>query len=219
MRRIRTLLWLLGCVWLGLSLGLVTIQAADSPETVEKMVRRRRMQQLMNPELERRRANAHWNPYADGRGRTAPGTEGTVVGDQSLLVNPVFRIASAPPPDPVGSLAVGNTLYDYQHDLTMHHQVGRCANGTIVHFSWMFWDKIPASIDDPDRFVSYSSYTIGTGFNQPYNGVTISLGTFARGGYCGGEPDGDNAWHASFHQKAEAGSPYSSWHLYFPTPG
>ncbi|MEW5701996.1 MAG: hypothetical protein AB1792_07190, partial [Candidatus Zixiibacteriota bacterium] len=30
---------------------------------------------------------------------------------------------------------------------------------------------------------------------------------------------GDNAWHASFHQKAEAGSPYSSWHLYFPTPG
>ncbi|MEW5701918.1 MAG: hypothetical protein AB1792_06795 [Candidatus Zixiibacteriota bacterium] len=205
---------------LAAAIGGVAAWAADSPQTVEKMIKQRRMKQLMNTERYRMTPNVRWGYRVDGGTNPfAAGSGMSIVNDNGYAVNPMFQAAGVPPPDPVGSLAVGNTSYDYQHNSTMHHEVGRWATGTIVHFTWMFWDKVPPDIEDADRFVSYSSYTIGGGFNQPYNGVTISLGVFARGGYCGGEPDGDNAWHASFHQKAEAGSPYSSWHLYFPTPG
>jgi len=196
-------------------------QAADSPETVEKMIKKRRIKQLQNSERYRMTPNIHWAYLADGGGPN-PHVDfnSSIISDNGYAVNPAFRTYGTPPPDPTGSIAISNTSYDYQHNSSQGYQTGRLAGNDIVHFIWMYWNIIPPSIDNADRFVNYGSYTISTStLNQGYGGTTVSLGVTARGGYCGGEVDDDNCFHAAFHQRAVADTAYTSWHVWFPTPG
>ncbi|MEW5702615.1 MAG: hypothetical protein AB1792_10340 [Candidatus Zixiibacteriota bacterium] len=171
-------------------------------------------------ERARRETNAHAGFRVDGGG-VNPWAErkSAAVDDGGLRVNPAFTTAGMPPPDPVGSLAFASTSYDYQHNLSQGYQTARVAGADIVHFTWTGWTHIPLSIEDADRFVCYSSYRFGVGFNQPYNGVCGWGDVYTRGGYGNGDVDDQNCFHEFLHQRAEAGIPYTSWHLYYPTPG
>jgi len=212
--------WSLAMV-VGLAVGLVSLQAADSPETVEKMIHKRRIKQLQNSERYRMTPNIHWGYLADGGGPN-PNVDlnSSIVNDNGYAVNPVFRTYGAPPPDPLNSIPISITFYEHQHNSAQGYQTGRLAGNDIVHFIWTYWDHLPLPGLDPDRLVNYGSYTIsGMYLIQGYGGVEVSQGIWARGGYCGGEVDDDNCFHGAFHQRAFAGSPYTQWHLYFPTPG
>ncbi|HUU46275.1 MAG TPA: hypothetical protein VM118_11150 [Acidobacteriota bacterium] len=121
---------------------------------------------------------------------------------------------------PSPGIAIGITSYDSQHNSAQGHQVASNPGSETVHFAWTMWDVIPSSADETNRFVNYNSWDKPSGTtNQGFNGTSISLGEFARGGMVRIDVDSENRCHAAFHQRIERNYPYSVWCIYFPIEG
>ncbi|HUU45041.1 MAG TPA: hypothetical protein VM118_04845 [Acidobacteriota bacterium] len=207
-------------VCLAVGLSGTAIYAVDSPETLRKIEQKRR--------FARRGVLERWEHYRQNYldYRKIP-----LLGASSgSSVDPLSRSAvddirsgasllSAMDVDTIDSpgLVIGITSQDAQANYALGHQVAASAGGWLVHFVWTMWDHIPESVNDNDRFVNYNSYDgYSHAFNQGFNGTSISLGEFARGGFPRIDTDSLDLAHVVLQQRIEEGCPYSSWHLYFP---
>jgi len=116
-------------------------------------------------------------------------------------------------------IQMGITSWDQQHLYSQGHQVAKNPGANTVHFCWTMWDQVP-STPDYIRFVNYSSWDVPTGtWNQGDDGVCVSLGDFAYGGYSRIDIDRDNLAHLTLSQAIEQVSPLNTWHLLFPIEG
>jgi hypothetical protein len=116
-------------------------------------------------------------------------------------------------------LPVATTYWEYQHNNSGGHQIGRVPGSDVVHFTWTEWDHIPVSLTDLDRFVHYGSYSIGAAtLNQGFGGAAVSIDAQARGGFSNLAIDPDNTAHVALHQ-LEMLPDSRSWALWFPIPG
>ncbi|MEW5701053.1 MAG: hypothetical protein AB1792_02320 [Candidatus Zixiibacteriota bacterium] len=149
----------------------------------------------------------------------SPPTDHSVVADGSARVSPFFRTAGTPPPLAPG-LHFANTFWDLQHYHSSGYQTARWAGAERVHFAWMEMDPYIGEPEGPDWFVAYTRYNMNTAsWEYPFGGVILSLGVHARAKSPNLAADDDDLAHLAFHQRAEAGAPYTSWHVFVPLPG
>ena len=121
---------------------------------------------------------------------------------------------------PSPGITIGITSYDSQHNYAQGHQVATNPGSETVHFAWTMWDIIPSAGDDANRFVNYCSWDmLNEIILQGPNGVSVTLGEFARGGFVRMDVDSDNLCHAVLHQRLSWDHDYSAWHLLFPIEG
>ncbi|MBI3872289.1 MAG: hypothetical protein HY304_04325 [candidate division Zixibacteria bacterium] len=206
---------------LAAAVGGVAVHAADSPQTVEKMIQQRRLSQYTSV-MERRQKelNIRYSHRIDGGGdEVVQDNNASIVNDNGMSVSPMLGAAGARTSS-VG-VSMAETSYDYQHNESSGWQTGRFpANSDIVHFIYMEWPIIPADVNDNSRFVYADWYSISGGnFTQPFNGAQISLDNVSRGGYPDLAIGKYNNFHGSFHQRPDPSLPYTSWHAWAPTPG
>ncbi|MCH8992470.1 MAG: hypothetical protein IIA44_12080 [Acidobacteria bacterium] len=203
--------------------GTQVATAASSPEAMEKIERQRRLRRLGVLERKPRLVDARRTPLIDGgpsqgeaRDRSR---EASQVDDRPRAASQFSGTRKSALPSP--GLAIGLTYYDYQHNASQGYQVGRLSGSDVVHFCWTAWDHEPASINDADRFVHYNSWDdVSMTLNQGFNGSAISLGDFARAGFCELALSEGNLARVAYHQKPDPGSPlYTIWSYYFPAEG
>jgi len=199
----------------------VAVQAVDSPETLAKRKLQREINQRRNDERKRQETNLAWvsSRYIDGSSSLNLSFDSPIIRETSHP-GTGFTSSSAVPPPPSPGLAIGQSSYDYQHNDSQGYQTARISGADIVHFVWMAWDRIPASVDDNDRYVAYNSYTISTAtLNQGFGGAFVGLGVLARAGYINMDVGTGNEASVSCHQREDVSLPYNPWHLGFPIPG
>jgi len=120
---------------------------------------------------------------------------------------------------PSPGIQIGITSWDMQHYASQGHQVATNPGSETVHFGWTMWD---AYYGDPwdERYVNYCSWDKpSASSNQGSNGVSVSLGDFARGGFVRIDVDGSNLCQMTLYQRIDWDWPYSAWHLQFPIEG
>jgi hypothetical protein len=199
----------------------VAVQAVDSPETLAKRKLQREINQRRNDERKRQETNLAWvsSRYIDGSSSSLNLNFDSPIIRESSHPGTGFSSSSAVPPPPSPGLAIGQSSYDYQHNDSQGYQTARISGADLVHFVWMAWDRIPASVDDNDRYVAYNSYTISTNtLNQGFGGQFVGLGVLARAGYINMDAGTNNEGAVSCHQREDVSLPYNPWHLEFSAP-
>lgn len=199
----------------------VAVQAVDSPETLAKRKLQREINQRRNDERKRQETNLAWvsSRYIDGSSSLNLSFDSPIIRETSHP-GTGFTSSNNPPPPASPGLPIGQSSYDYQHNNSSGYQTARTSGADIVHFVWMAWDRIPASVDDNDRYVAYNSYTISTNtLNQGFGGDFVGLGVLARAGYINMDVGTGNEASVSCHQREDVSLPYNPWHLDFPAPG
>lgn len=167
----------------------------------------------------RQQYDVHFGVPADAKNTNSISFDRPALSESPTLQGRQISSATAPPP-PSPGLVIGQSSYDYQHNLSQGYQVARTAGADVVHFTWMAWNRIPTSIDDNDRYLGYNSYTISTNtINQGFGGVFCGLGELARAGYANIAVGDGNDAAVACHQREDAALPYNPWHLHYGTPG
>jgi len=120
-------------------------------------------------------------------------------------------------------LQVASTLYDYQHNDAVPHQIATNGSGQYVHFAWTHYTYL--SHLKEGLTVNFNIYNSATGafLSDPsaYGGAILSGAgadtIYARGGFASIDADDDGRAIVSFHQRSVAQQQsvgdYSSWVL------
>lgn len=167
----------------------------------------------------RQQYDVHYGVPADAKRPTDFSFDRPVI-SESVPTQRGQNLSASSPPPPSPGLAIGQSSYDYQHNLSQGYQVARTPGADIVHFTWMAWDRIPTSIDDNDRYLGYNSYTISTNtINQGFGGAFVGLGVLARSGYANIAVSDGNEAAVACHQREDVSLPYNPWRLAYPIPG
>ncbi|HUU45040.1 MAG TPA: hypothetical protein VM118_04840 [Acidobacteriota bacterium] len=210
-------------VCLAVIVGGTAILAVDSPETLRKIEQKRR--------FARRGVTQRWDEYRkdyrdyrnipllEARGPATSVMPSPAVVDDGQTGASLLSVLDADTlPSP--GIAIGITSYDAQADFAIGREVASNPGSETVHFLWTMWDIIPTAADEKNRYVNYNSWDKVSGStNQGFNGATVTLGEFSRGGFCRIDVDGDNLCNGAFHQRIEDEFPYSTWYINFPIEG
>ncbi|HUU46786.1 MAG TPA: hypothetical protein VM118_13735, partial [Acidobacteriota bacterium] len=199
-----------------------TAWAVDSPETLRKFEMKRKMA--------RRGVLARWAEYKQLRDfnniplqdayqpKTLRDYNPSAVDD--IATGASFLSVLDADTMAAPGISIGITSYDSQANASIGRELASNPGSETVHFAWTMWDVIPTAADDVNRYVNYNSWDKVSGqTNQGFNGVSVSLGEFSRGGFCRGDVDGNNLFILALHQRIEADFPYSTWVLTFPIEG
>ncbi|HUU45737.1 MAG TPA: hypothetical protein VM118_08385 [Acidobacteriota bacterium] len=204
------------------AIGGGSVWAIDSPETLRKFELRRKMARrgVLDRWQEYKQLRDYRNiPLQDAyQARPLRAFNPSVVDDiatgASLLT--VLDVDTIPSP----GVAIGITSYDSQANASIGREVASNPGSETVHFCWTMWDIIPTALDQSNRFVNYNSWDKPSGStNQGFNGTSVSLGDFARAGFCRQDVDAENLCNIAMHQRIELDFPYSTWHLNFTIEG
>ena len=124
-------------ILLALMFGSVS-NAVDSPETLRKIERRRRLQRIGAYERAKGLLDARKLQYADVLTTGAKGTAPGSMMDDMPRAASRFSTLDLDTLDSPG-LAIGITSYDQQHNHSSGHQVARDPGASCVHFTWTHW--------------------------------------------------------------------------------
>lgn len=109
------------------------------------------------------------------------------------------------------TICATGTTYDFQQNDLAQKQIatiGGDPNTANVHFAWTFWDVIPDSLNQINRFVNYNGYTPAAGLCLGDCGVTVSGAgadpTKARAGYVNVDVASNDNAILFYHQRNEA---------------
>lgn len=201
---------------------VVTAWAANSPERMAEIQRTRTVTQTHVVE------DPRFVPTADGpRHNLLPAptmtTTRSIVDDRFTAPKSGLRVtpagSSAPIVTPITVIAA--TSYDFQHNDDGTRQIAWLGGGNHVHFAITYWDVIPESLDQVDRYVHYNAWnSSGPGsLTLGANGdnVAASVGgsvVSMRAGFATVDVATGDLGTPTFHARGEPQQPagtYSSW--------
>lgn len=202
--------------------GTAVVRAADSPDTIAKRKLQRLAEQFRETEQNRNELNRQWlrSRTIDGsvNSPTTSNYSGPIV-RESTTPRSGFKMSGSSSPTVSPGLDIGFTTYDYQANSSQAYNVARTPSGGFLHFTWMAFQVIPASVDDSERFVVYQAldpvtldFNTGTG----YNGANTT-GASQRAGYCNIDVNVNNDAAVGMHMREnDALDPYKPWAVTFP---